>query len=235
MRAGRRFGMILHREDRLVRVAQAFDRAVVQVQVRDVRVGRQRVGIDREAVVLRRDLDLARSRGTSPGDSRRGGRISACRCGRPSRGRAPGARGRCRTSARRCRAALSTLSMAYGTAAGSPGPLLRNTPSGSMASRSAAGADAGNTVTSQLCCGEPAQDVLLDAEIVGRDPQALRGAPLRRHAELAGLLERRRAPFVRRLARDGLHEIGALHAAGCCAHAARAPPGRPARSRSRRA
>ena len=34
------------------------------------------------------------------------------------------------------------------SAAGSPGPLLRKTPSGSMASRSLAGAVAGNTCTS---------------------------------------------------------------------------------------
>ena len=35
VRAGRRLGMVLHREDRLRRVAEAFDRAVVQIQVRD--------------------------------------------------------------------------------------------------------------------------------------------------------------------------------------------------------
>src|SRR5918995_4359036 len=37
---------------------------------------------------------------------------------------------------------------AYGSAAGSPGPLLRNTPSGFMASSSDAGVVAGNTRTS---------------------------------------------------------------------------------------
>ena len=36
VRARRRLGVVLHREDRLVDVAQAFDRAVVQVEVRDL-------------------------------------------------------------------------------------------------------------------------------------------------------------------------------------------------------
>src|SRR5688572_10937390 len=41
VRARRRLGMILHRKNRLVRVAETFDGAVVQVGVRDGYVRRQ--------------------------------------------------------------------------------------------------------------------------------------------------------------------------------------------------
>ena len=57
VRAGRCFGMILHAEDRLAAVAEAFQRLVVQIDVREfdfVRV--ERIGIHREAVIVRRDL-----------------------------------------------------------------------------------------------------------------------------------------------------------------------------------
>ena len=60
LRAGRGFGVVLHREDRLVLQAQAFVGAVEQ---RDVRRPRRPAGsasgIDDEAVVLAGDLDLA--------------------------------------------------------------------------------------------------------------------------------------------------------------------------------
>ena len=53
------------------------------------------------------------------------------------------------------------------TAAGSPGPFERKTPSGSRASTSAAGVDAGTTSTRQPDADEVAQDRALDAEVVG--------------------------------------------------------------------
>ncbi len=52
--------MILHAEQRQVAVAQAFERLVVQIHVRQFDFAlRQRVGIDGEVVVVRGDLDLA--------------------------------------------------------------------------------------------------------------------------------------------------------------------------------
>ena len=51
--------MILHRVNRAIHHPQPFDRAVVQIEVRHLHVARQRFGIDRKAVVLRRDLDLS--------------------------------------------------------------------------------------------------------------------------------------------------------------------------------
>src|SRR2546430_8955817 len=53
-----RLGMVLHGEDRECPVGHAFHGAVVQIQVRhlELRTG-EGVGIDREAVVLRRDVD----------------------------------------------------------------------------------------------------------------------------------------------------------------------------------
>ena len=58
MRARSGFGVILDREDRQGLVAKAGDRVVVEVDVRDLNIGRQRIGVDGEAVVVRRDLDL---------------------------------------------------------------------------------------------------------------------------------------------------------------------------------
>ena len=77
-----------------------------------------------------------------------------------------------------------TASTAYGTIAGSPGPLDRNTPSGSRARTSAAGVPAGTTSTVPEP-GELAQDGPLDAEVVGHDPERPAAddgvRPVRRH------------------------------------------------------
>src|SRR5881628_3741787 len=50
---GARLGMVLHGEDRELPVGHAFERAVVEVQVRDFEFGTgKRVRVDRESVVL---------------------------------------------------------------------------------------------------------------------------------------------------------------------------------------
>ncbi len=60
VRAGRGLGVILHAEQRQRAVAQALQRVVVQVDVRQVDFALlQRVGIDGEVVIVRGDLDLA--------------------------------------------------------------------------------------------------------------------------------------------------------------------------------
>ena len=59
VRAGGGFGVVLHAEGRQLAVAQPFDGLVVEVDVRDLELGRQGLGIDGEAVVLRGDLDRA--------------------------------------------------------------------------------------------------------------------------------------------------------------------------------
>src|SRR5207245_11145787 len=57
---GPRLGMVLHGENRELPVGHAFDRAVVEIQVRDFELGTgERVGIDRKSVVLRRDVDAS--------------------------------------------------------------------------------------------------------------------------------------------------------------------------------
>src|ERR1043166_9991483 len=55
-RAG--FGVVLHAKDRQRAVAHPFERAVVEVDVGWNQVARQRLRVHREAVILRRDLDL---------------------------------------------------------------------------------------------------------------------------------------------------------------------------------
>src|SRR5262245_60617561 len=62
MGTGRGFRMILDGKERLLRVGQALDRPVVEVQVREARLASERIDVNREAVVLRGDLDLARRR-----------------------------------------------------------------------------------------------------------------------------------------------------------------------------
>ena len=63
MWTGSRLGMILHREDRQRPVPEAFDGAVVEVDMRHRQLGRpcHRLGIslDRKPMILRRDQDLA--------------------------------------------------------------------------------------------------------------------------------------------------------------------------------
>src|SRR5438093_6094769 len=51
--------MVLNAKHRTRLMPQALDRAVVQVLVCDLDVGRKRLRIDGEAVILRRDFDLS--------------------------------------------------------------------------------------------------------------------------------------------------------------------------------
>src|SRR5687767_9809727 len=52
VRSGGGFGVVLHGEDRLIRMPESLDRAVVKIQVRDLYVPWQRFGVHGEAVVL---------------------------------------------------------------------------------------------------------------------------------------------------------------------------------------
>src|SRR5208337_2448664 len=60
MRPRRRLGMVLHGKKRHPGSLQSFDGVVVQVQMRKFRASFQRLVIDREAMVLRGDLDAPR-------------------------------------------------------------------------------------------------------------------------------------------------------------------------------
>ena len=61
VRAGRGLGVILDAEDRLVAMAETFQRLVVQVDVRELDfVLVERVGVHREAVIVRGDLHFVR-------------------------------------------------------------------------------------------------------------------------------------------------------------------------------
>ena len=60
VRAGAGLGVVLDGEGREGLVAEALDGAVVEVDVRDLELRRERVREDREVVVLRGDLHLAR-------------------------------------------------------------------------------------------------------------------------------------------------------------------------------
>ena len=104
-RAGRALGVVLDGLDRLLAVAQALDRAVVEVDLADpeARRGRQRVADDLDLVVLGRHLDEAHLEVAGPGGSRRGGRTAAGACRRRRPGPRSGGRGRSRAAAGRRR------------------------------------------------------------------------------------------------------------------------------------
>ena len=58
--AGTGFWVVLDAEQRQISMAQAFERRVVEVHVRQLDFGlRKRIGIDGEVVIVRSDLDLA--------------------------------------------------------------------------------------------------------------------------------------------------------------------------------
>ena len=60
VRPRRRFRVILHAERGVVAMAEAFERLIVEIHVRDFEfVEVERIGIDREAVIVRGDLDAA--------------------------------------------------------------------------------------------------------------------------------------------------------------------------------
>ena len=57
---GTALGVVLHRKRRQRRVTDAFDRVVVEIDVRHLEALRNRLGQHREVVVLGRDLDRPR-------------------------------------------------------------------------------------------------------------------------------------------------------------------------------
>ena len=154
---------------RRVERAEPFDDAVVQVHVGDLDAAGERVGVDRVVVVLAGDLDLRRSRrwrtGWLPPWWPNGSlNVSAAERRRQELVAEADAEHRhLAEQAARWRRRRS------GTGAGSPGPLDRNTPSGSRASTSAAGVDAGTTSTVASRATRWRRIVRLDAEVVGDD------------------------------------------------------------------
>ena len=58
MRSRGRFGMVLDREDGKTAMAHALQRAIVEIDMSRLQVAGQVVQLDREAMVLRGDLDL---------------------------------------------------------------------------------------------------------------------------------------------------------------------------------
>ena len=57
--AGGSLRVILHRDDGQSLVTHAFDALVVEIYVRDLNLGRQRVGFHREAMIVRSDFHVA--------------------------------------------------------------------------------------------------------------------------------------------------------------------------------
>ena len=58
VRTGRSLGVILDAKHRPLLVAKSLDGLVVQIRVRHLDIGRQRIGVHGETVILGRDLDL---------------------------------------------------------------------------------------------------------------------------------------------------------------------------------
>src|SRR6266404_4033934 len=62
VRAGSCFGMILDREDWEDRVAHALDTLIVEISVRHFDFGRQAIGLQRKAVIMGSDFNMAVAR-----------------------------------------------------------------------------------------------------------------------------------------------------------------------------
>ena len=144
--------MVLHAEDGLVACA-AGPSTVPSLRLRCVtsHVGRQRVGIDREAVILRRDLDLPGLELLHRLIRAAVAELQLVRLAAQRQAQQLMAEADAEDRHARSQAASWTFVDGVGRAAGSPGPLERKMPSGLVASRSAAGAAAGHDVTSQPC------------------------------------------------------------------------------------
>ena len=181
---GRALGVVLDRLDRQRRVAQALDRAVVQVQLADVEAATPAgsdVADDLDLVVLGGDLDAARGRGPGPGGSRRGGRTGAG----SSRRRRPGATiwwpRQIPSSGRPSSMTARASATGPASRAGSPGPGERT---------SAVDVAAPAPPTVEIVCGRirtraprrriAADDVRLQPEVDDRRRAARRRPPRRR-------------------------------------------------------
>ncbi len=180
-----------------IAVAEAFQRLVVQVHVRqfDV-VGVERIRVHREAVVVRGDLDLVgdlvqhRMIGAAVAELQLVGLAAE----RQAQDLVPQADAEDRDLAR---AACAPAPPGTASGSGSPGPLERNTPSGFSASTSSAVVTAGTTRHAAAHVHQPAENVALDAEVVGHHVEPRLGRRRRR----ARRASRRRRPRSTRSAR----------------------------------
>ncbi len=124
-----RLGVVLHAEGQLAVDAQSLADAVVEVDVGHRRLAGERVGVDGEVVVLAGDLDLARGevahRVVAAVMTER--QLDRAGADRPAEQLVAEADAEDRHLPSR----PWIVSTPYEDIAGSPGPLLRNTPSGS--------------------------------------------------------------------------------------------------------
>ena len=125
-------GVVLHAAGGDVERAQALNGAVVEVDVGDLGGPGERRGVDREAVVLRGDVDLARSQLL---DRLVGAAVAELELvGLAAQGSARIWWPRQMPKTGFLPSNAATVSRMPGTASGSPGPLVRKMPSGSSAS-----------------------------------------------------------------------------------------------------
>src|ERR1043166_5456894 len=150
VRAGRGFGVVLDGDDGEPPVAHPLDATVVEVDMRDLDLRGEALGLDGEAVVVRGDLDAARA---EVFDRLVAAAVAEAQLvGRAAEGAAQGlmaeadAERGAAPPAETSRLISSTTSVIE---PGSPGPFDRYTPSGRIASTSAAGVEAGTTLTRQ--------------------------------------------------------------------------------------
>ena len=178
VRAGGRLRVVLDAERRPVEQLEPLDDIVVEADVADLGAAVRRLGhlverrVDREAVVVRGDLDLA---GRAVLDRLVDAAVTVPELVRAEAERAAEdlvaeADAEQRQPASSTPACSATASSAV---AGSPGPLEKNTPSGSSASTSSAVAVAGSTCTSMPRSAMRCGVMRLDAEVDGGDGEPL--------------------------------------------------------------
>ena len=179
-RPGRALGVVLDGLDRLRRVAQALDRTVVQVALADdeAALRGQRVADDLDLVVLRRDLDAARSRRRAPDGSRRGGRSAGGACSRPAARPTIWWPRQIPSSGRPSSIAACARRTGPSSRAGSPGPGERTSRATSGASASRASAVCGRTRTRAPRATSWRTMFVLEAVVDDRDQRPVRRSDL---------------------------------------------------------
>ena len=175
VRAGRGLGMVLHAEHRMIAMAEAFQRLVVQIDVGELDLVQvERIGIHREAVIVRRDLHLVgelvqhRVIGAAMAELQLVG-LAAKREAENLMAQADA------ENRLACRSACAPVRPGTASGSGSPGPFERKTPSGLSASTSSAEVPRGNHRDAAAHLHQPPQNVALDAVIVGHHVAARLG------------------------------------------------------------
>src|SRR5437870_3911858 len=206
--AGRRLRMILHGKGGLPLHGETLDGLVVQIEMRHLGAAAERLRVDGEAVVLRRDLDLA---GGEVLDRLVPPVVPELELERPPAEReAHDLVAEADAEHWHLAEELGDDLAHAGDGVGVARPVREEDAVGAEGEDVAGGRGRGDDADAAAGADQVAQDVELDAEVVGDDDvwrAAVLGGSLLRRRVAAAEPPRPLAPVVRRRARHFLHEV----------------------------